>query len=55
MKIGDIVRHAYSESGMLGVIVEIMTWHHTDNTAPYVLWSDGRVSKCAWPLLLPVS
>ena len=52
MKVGDMVKHVYSESGMLGVIVEIVTWQHTDNTTPFVLWSDGRISKCQWALLL---
>ena len=54
MNVGDIVKHAYSEGGMLGIIVEIVTWRHTENTTPFVLWTDGRVSKCAWPVLLPV-
>jgi len=53
MKVGDLVTHAYSESKMLGLVVEIITWSHTDNTTPYVLWTDGRVSKCTWALLLP--
>ena len=54
MEVGDMVIHEYSESKMSGLIVEIVTWRHTDNTTPFVLWTDGRVSKCTWALLQPV-
>tara|TARA_R100000008_G_scaffold37901_2_gene21605 strand:- start:1178 stop:1327 length:150 start_codon:yes stop_codon:yes gene_type:complete len=38
MKIGDLVRHLSSESGMLGVIVG---WHQQ---MPVVRWNDGRTN-----------
>ena len=39
MKPGELVRNLYSESGMLGLIIQI------DNKWVKVLWSDGRFSR----------
>ena len=40
MKIGDLVRHRRSESGMLGVVVR------EGDSKLFVAWSDGRISWC---------
>ena len=48
MKIGDLVRNLYSESGLLGVIVSWTDTKWPDNNQqfnhPVVTWSDGRTS-----------
>ena len=51
MKVGDLVRHIYSERGMMGVIVEIMSWRHTESKTPFVLWDDGVIRKVQWGLI----
>ena len=40
MKIGDLVRHRRSESGMLGVVLR------KGHNKLFVAWSDGRISWC---------
>lgn len=47
MKVGDLVRHKLSESGMTGIIVKIegIEWK-----IPIVLWSDGRCDECVTTL-----
>ena len=40
MKIGDLVRHRRSESGMLGIVVK------EGDSKLFVAWSDGRISWC---------
>ena len=40
MKIGDLVRHRRSESGMLGIVVK------EGDSKLFVPWSDGRISWC---------
>ena len=42
MKVGDLVRHRRSESGMLGVVVK------EGDSKLLVAWSDGRTS---WTVL----
>ena len=51
MKVGDLVRHIQSERGMLGIIVEIVSWAHTESKTPFILWDDGRISKTQWGLI----
>lgn len=51
MKVGELVRHVYSERGMTGIIVEIVSWAHTESKTPFVLWDDGRISKVQWGLI----
>ena len=48
MKVGDLVRHVYSERGMTGVIVELVSWRHTETKTPVVLWDDGGIRKIQW-------
>ena len=55
MKVGDLVRHIYSERGMVGIIVEIKSWAHTESKTPVVLWDDGRIAKIQWGLIEVVS
>lgn len=55
MKVGDLVRHVYSERGMTGIIVEIYAWKHTENKTPFVLWDDGRIAKIQWGLIKAVN
>ena len=38
MKVGDLVRHRRSESGMLGIVVK------EGDSKLFVAWSDGRIS-----------
>jgi len=45
MKVGDLVRHIYPERGMIGIIVEIVSWRHTESKTPFILWDDGRTAK----------
>ena len=40
MKVGELVRHRRSESGMLGVVVR------EGDSKLFVAWSDGRISWC---------
>jgi hypothetical protein len=40
VKVGDLVRHRHSESGMLGVVVR------QGDSKLFVAWSDGRISWC---------
>ena len=51
MKVGDLVRQVYSTRGMTGIIVEIVSWAHTENTTPFVLWDDGNIGKIQWGLI----
>ena len=48
MKVGDLVRNLYSESGLLGVIVSWTDTKWPDNNQrsnhPVVTWNDGRTS-----------
>ena len=40
MRVGDLVRHRRSESGMLGIVVK------EGDSKLFVAWSDGRISWC---------
>ena len=40
MKVGDLVRHRRSESGMLGIVLK------EGHNKLFVAWSDGRISWC---------
>jgi len=51
VKVGDLVRDKRSVIGMMGVIVEIVSWRHTENKTPFVLWSDGRYDPAMSSLL----
>ena len=51
MKVGSLVRHVYSERGMTGIIVEIVSWRHTEATTPFILWDDGSIRKIQWGLI----
>ena len=51
MKVGDLVRHIYSERGMMGIIVKIVSWKHTESKTPFILWADGRTTKVQWGLI----
>ena len=55
MKVGDLVKHLYSERGMTGIIVELVSWAHTESETPFVLWDDGRISKVQWGLIKAVN
>jgi len=55
VKVGDLVRHTYSERGMLGIIVEIVSWKHTASRTPFILWDDGRIGKIQWGLIRAVN
>jgi len=55
MKVGDLVRHIYSERGMMGIIVEMKSWAHTESKTPFVLWDDGRIAKIQRGLIEVVS
>ena len=55
MKVGSLVRHVYSERGMTGIIVEIVSWQHTEAKTPFVLWDDGRIGKVQWGLIEAVN
>ena len=44
MKVGDLVRHI-RDPGMIGIIVQIVSWKHTESKTPFVLWDDGRTAK----------
>ena len=49
MKIGDLVRHRRSESGMLGVVVR------EGDSKLFVAWSDGRISWCVLSMVEAVN
>jgi hypothetical protein len=55
VKVGDLVRDKRSVIGMMGVIVEIVSWRHTENKTPFVLWSDGRCDPAMSSLLEVIS
>ena len=55
MKVGDLVRHVYSERGMTGIIIEIYAWKHTKSKTPFILWDDGRIAKVQWGLIEAVN
>jgi len=55
MKVGDLVRHVYSKRGMIGIIVEIISWRHTESKTPFVLWDDGQYEKVQWGLIEAVN
>ena len=40
MKVGDLVRHRRSESGMLGIVLK------EGHNKLFVAWNDGRISWC---------
>ena len=40
MKVGELVRHRRSESGMLGVVLR------KGDSKLFVAWNDGRISWC---------
>lgn len=40
MNVGSLVRHRFSESGMLGVVVR------EGDSKLFVAWNDGRISWC---------
>ena len=45
MKVGDLVRHRRSESGMLGVVVR------EGDSKLLVAWNDGRISWCVYSVV----
>ena len=45
MKVGELVRHMRSESGMLGVVVK------EGNNELLVAWNDGRTSWCVYSIV----
>jgi len=45
MQVGDLVRHRFSESGMLGVVVR------KGHDKLFVAWTDGGVRWCVRSLL----
>lgn len=45
MKVGDLVRHRRSESGMIGVVVR------GGDSKLFVAWNDGRISWCVRSVL----
>ena len=56
MKVGDLVRLVHSpEGGMMGMIVEIVSWKHTESKTPFILWDDGSISKIQWGLIEVIS
>ena len=54
MKVGDLVRHI-RDPGMIGIIVQIVSWKHTESKTPFVLWDDGRIAKIQWGLIEAVN
>ena len=40
MKVGDLVCHRHSESGMLGLVLR------KGDSKLFVAWTDGRISWC---------
>jgi hypothetical protein len=55
MKVGDLVRHVYSVRGMVGIIVELVSWRHTETKTPFVLWDDGGIRNVQWGLIEVIS
>jgi hypothetical protein len=55
MKVGDLVRHVYSVRGMVGIIVELVSWRHTETKTPFVLWDDGGIRRVQWGLIEVIS
>ena len=55
MKLGDLVRHVYTRPVTTGIIVEIVSWAHTESKTPFILWDDGRISKVQWGLIEAVN
>ena len=49
MRVGNLVRHRKSESGMLGVVVR------KNNDMLLVAWNDGRISWCIGPIVEAVN
>ena len=49
MKVGDLVRHRRSESGMLGVVVR------EGDSKLLVAWNDGRISWCVYSMVEAVN
>ena len=49
MKVGELVRHRRSESGMLGVVVR------EGNSKLLVAWNDGRISWCVYSMVEEVN
>ena len=49
MKVGDLVRHRLSESGMLGMVVK------EGDSKLFVAWGDGRISWCIRSLVEEVN
>ena len=49
MKVGELVRHRRSESGMLGIMIK-----EGDNKL-LVAWSDGRISWCVHSIVEAVN
>ncbi len=45
MKVGDLVRHRRSESGMLGIVLK------EGHNKLFVAWSDGRISWCVYSVV----
>ena len=56
MKVGDLVRDKRLVIGMMGVIVEIVSWrNYPQKQTPFVLWSDGRCDPAMSALLEVIS
>ena len=49
MKVGDLVRHRLSESGMLGVVVKV------GSSKLLVAWNGGRTSWCVFSMVEAVN
>ena len=54
MKVGDLVRHI-RDPGMIGIIVQIVSWKHTESKTPFILWGDGNIRKIQWGLIEMIS
>ena len=48
MKVGDLVRLVHTGRSMVGIIVELVSWRHTETKTPFVLWDDGSIRKIQW-------
>jgi hypothetical protein len=52
MKVGDLVKIVHSpDPGMMGIIVELVSWQHTETKTPFVLWGDGSIRKIQWGVI----
>ena len=49
MKVGELVRHRRSESGMLGVVLR------KGDSKLFVAWNDGRISWCVYSVVETVN